>query len=733
MLLNAKKLKVFLIVQGARNWIRIRRSLGRFSPALAIGGLIGIFAITVWATYTHQETLQSRLSSKDGYQAMSSLLVGLGCAMAGAAAIVFTLVLFATQTNVARMPTELFRMFSSDKKLLGAFVGTLIVSILIGMTTIIAGPDTATWQLFGATWAIALILLTFVLAYQRALSLINPAVQSKFAASKADRSLKRWAFLADSLTASAKVQGAEGLDTERFAFLAQNFGWERPAQEIVGHMTNYGARLAEQGDHDGFRSMLMAVVNVHKSYVAAKGRTFLSSNPFFEVAPSRDVFQISTLENLRRAGVGALSRKDERQAMLVFQALHDLFTVYLQIQYDVPRATKAHAAMAAGYLRAQVIESLSHGIPDATMEGTRQLGRTTLLSLKFGLIEDASSHIKALGHLAAAGIASTQLLPVTSTAVEQLRDSILVGVMTDHDMMFSLEDIHQQAISAAMLVMVGVKESSPIESTHRGYLAPYFSISDHASLLPRLAQTLGLASQNQAHVGPHSVRHFLTWVDRIRHPTKDLMLSAFRVKSSLVFDLLNWPVELAKLLLILARDAVHREISASLLEQAGKAVAMLTWVPTDNDGAHQANSAGYLELLMTLAIEARRSEAQEVYLIATKQLLRWSLARSKDVTGWAELEIAVLGLVGLELAVGEKDINALEARVKDAVRQAEDVSPEVLQRAATGVAQEARVYRDNVMAMRVSEQLLAAVEHAVASNGLRQLAATLEELSLRPR
>lgn len=726
-----RKLKMLCIATTARRWIRIRDLLRRFGPTLAIGGLIGIFAVTLWATYVHHEMFQSRLSSKDGYQALTSLLVGLGCAMAGASAIVFTLVLFATQTNVARMPTELFRMFSSDRRLLGAFVGTLVASIVIAMTCIVAGPETATWQMFGSTWAIALIVLTFVLAYKRALSLINPSVQARFATSKAIGSLKRWTFLADNLASSAKVQGAEDLDTERLAFLTRNSGWERSAQEIAAHMTNYGARLAEQGDYDSFRSMLMGTVAIHKSYVVAKGRTFISNVPFFEVVPSRDGFQISTLENFRRAGVAALARKDERQAMLLFQALHDLFHVYLQIQYDRTRATKTHAALAAGYLRAQVLESLSHGIPDATMEGTRQLGRAALMCLRLGLTEDASSLIKALGQLAAAGVAGNQMLPVTNAAAEQLRDSVLMGMMANHDTAFSLEDAHNQMISAAMLIMVGVREHSPIESTHRSYLSPYFSISDHGSLLPRIEQMLSLAPQDQVHVGPHSIRHFLGWVDRIRHPTKELMLSAFKLKSSLLFDLLNWPAELAKLLLRLAGDPAHKDVSQRLLEQAGKVAAMLTWVPTDDDGANQANCAGYQEMLITLAFKAKQVGAQETYLTVTKQLLRWSLARSKAATGWAELETAVVGLVGLELAVGEKDIAALEVRIREAVNQVADVSSEVLQRAATGVAQEARVCRDQAFAMRVSEQLLAAADQVAALNGLRQLAAALEDLSRR--
>lgn len=731
MLLKVEKLKRLCIAQAARKSILIRHLLRKHQPILALGGLVGFFVLTIWGTCANQESLQAHLSSKEGYQALTSVLVGLGSAMVGATAIVFTIVLFATQTNVARMPTELFRMFSSDRRLLGAFFGTLIGSIAIAMTTIVVTPDTATWYLFGSIWTIALILLTFVLAYQRALNLVNPTVQSQFAASKANRSLKRWRVLADSLTPSANRQGADGFDAERFAFFANNPGWERGAQEIVGHMTNYGARLAEQGDYDSFRAMLMAAIRVHKSYVAAKGQTFLPGNPFFEVLPSRDGFQISMLENLRRAGVSALSRKDERQAVLVFQALHDVFSVYLKIEYDGHQASKSHAALAAGYLRAQVLDSLSHNMPDATMEGVRQLGSASRHCLSSGLIEDASSLIKALGQLAAAGVAGTQLLPVTNTAAEQLRDNLLAGVLSSHGTEFALEDIHQQAISATMLVMVGVKEHSPIENTHRGYLSPYFSTSDHTSLLSQLAQTLSLASQNHPQVGPHSVKNFVSWVDRIRQPTKELMLSAFRVKSSLVFDLLNWPVGLAKLLLRLATDVAHGEIAPSLLEQAKSVVAMLTWVPTDQDGAHQANSAGYLELLMTLAIDAGKAEANDVYSTATGQLLRWSIARSEVPTGWAELEVAVVGLVGLELTVGEKDIDALDARVREAVIQAQFVSQEVLHRAAQGVAREAGVYRDEVMAIRVSDQLLAAVGQANSTRALRKLSTTLEELSQR--
>lgn len=227
MLLKVEKLKRLCIAQAARKSILIRHLLRKHQPILALGGLVGFFVLTIWGTCANQESLQAHLSSKEGYQALTSVLVGLGSAMVGATAIVFTIVLFATQTNVARMPTELFRMFSSDRRLLGSLLWHADRLHCHCNDDHRCHPDTATWYLFGSIWTIALILLTFVLAYQRALNLVNPTVQSQFAASKANRQPEAMEVLADSLTPSANRQGADGFDAERFAFFANNPGWER--------------------------------------------------------------------------------------------------------------------------------------------------------------------------------------------------------------------------------------------------------------------------------------------------------------------------------------------------------------------------------------------------------------------------------------------------------------------------------------------------------------------------
>lgn len=145
------------------------------------------FLTSALLVHVYDAELLERLSSKEGYATLTNLLVGIGCAMVGATAIVFTLVQFATQTNVARMPTELFRLFSSDVTLLGAFLGTMALAIAIAASPLIASPELAVWQLFLAAWAVITIVLTFVLAYERALNLINPSVQARVAGTRRRR------------------------------------------------------------------------------------------------------------------------------------------------------------------------------------------------------------------------------------------------------------------------------------------------------------------------------------------------------------------------------------------------------------------------------------------------------------------------------------------------------------------------------------------------------------------
>jgi hypothetical protein len=72
----------------------------------------------------------------------------------------------------------LFRKFSSDPKLLGAFASTFLLAIAIATMSLI--PDTS-WLAVAtltACWGTVLILGLFLCAYRRALRLISPTQRS---------------------------------------------------------------------------------------------------------------------------------------------------------------------------------------------------------------------------------------------------------------------------------------------------------------------------------------------------------------------------------------------------------------------------------------------------------------------------------------------------------------------------------------------------------------------------
>ncbi len=108
---------------------------------------------------------------------MRSLILGTGSALISAAAIVMSLVLFAMQVNIERMPHGLFRRLSADLKLLGAFA--LAFLLAIGVATLSTFVDQARLAhvVLAASGAVVFILILFMYAYRRALVLINPLKQ----------------------------------------------------------------------------------------------------------------------------------------------------------------------------------------------------------------------------------------------------------------------------------------------------------------------------------------------------------------------------------------------------------------------------------------------------------------------------------------------------------------------------------------------------------------------------
>ncbi len=180
-----------------RTRIRFDQWRLRHGLKLAALSLLGGMVLSVFAMPLLQRVAGGYFSNSESLTTLRSLLGGTGAALIGAAAIAFSLVVFAMQINVERMPHGLFRRLSSDRRLLGSFLGSFVTALVVSATSLIPNGRWAIPAIVTATWGIALIVLLFLYAYRRALQLINPIEQLTIMSSAVRRGLHKWNRRAD--------------------------------------------------------------------------------------------------------------------------------------------------------------------------------------------------------------------------------------------------------------------------------------------------------------------------------------------------------------------------------------------------------------------------------------------------------------------------------------------------------------------------------------------------------
>lgn len=127
--------------------------------------LILLVSASAYLSPALQYVLASYYSTGPTLDSLRGLILNVGSALIGAAAIVTSLVMFAMQVNIERMPHGLFRRLSSDRKLLGAFA--LAFLLAIGVATLSTFVDQARLAqvVLAASWAVVFILICFMYAY----------------------------------------------------------------------------------------------------------------------------------------------------------------------------------------------------------------------------------------------------------------------------------------------------------------------------------------------------------------------------------------------------------------------------------------------------------------------------------------------------------------------------------------------------------------------------------------
>lgn len=707
-----------------------RQRHGAVAVAIILLALIGLSGFGVPAL---QELLHPILATEAELALLGSFLLTLGGALVGAAAIVSSLVLFAMQVNVERMPHGLFRRLSADRRLLSAFAATFILAVIIASLSLNVGQQRVGAIIFMAFWGTAIVLGLFLYGYRRALILVNPAQQLKMVVRQAQRELRAWArrakraapLFSDGNQPNQSDPYSSQHDLTRAAYFQVNRGWTEGAQQGVRYAVSFARRYAEQGDHEVSAVAMNAIVAINAAYIEAKGKTFFVNQLMLDNPLTSDGFINDTLEHLRQTARISVTRGDEQQIEQTLRVIASLVRVYISIDYANPHGSSTHAHLAARYLTEEVERIVPHSMPDVLMEGVRLMGQCAEMLLATEGPQGIATMVQKIGIVSCVGAAREDYRPVTSTGVEQLaRLSFELLQTNKREVQFAAQGIRETVKLIAKLFMA--LPDTPLMRIHSAYLAPYYSATSTQGLTVRLSHLVNLVVD--APEGDMNARqviaNFEEWADGMYQTEKDLLLYAIEKRSQFTFDMINWITTVTTMLIALSNAAacdVHAQ--EKLRKHAAWLIAVLSWVPDDEATVKFVEIFQMTETLFKAAVDARRRGCPELADNIDNILLSWMFKAGRYQTGWATLEKSVYGLATLALLADDAEAEArLKKGINSRITAGGLPNKELRDSAALKI-------RGRAASLYHNSHWSSAIEHGMAQSDHQRLQPLLEEIA----
>lgn len=292
------------------------------------------------------------------------------------------------------------------------------------------------------------------------------------------------------------------------------------------------------------------------------------------------------------------------------------------------------------------------------------------------------------------------------------------------EVQFAAQDIRGSMKLIAKLFMA--LPDAPLMSVHSTYLAPYYSATSAQGLTVRLSQLVNAVADAPADdVNARQViDNFGEWADGMYQTEKDLLLHAIEKRSQFTFDMIHWITAVTTMLIAVSNAAAcdeHRQ--QELRKHAAWLIAVLSWVPDDEETVKFVENFRMTETLFEAAVDAHRRGCPELAVDIGKMLLSWTFRAGRYQTGWAILERSVYGLVTLALLA---DDAVAETRLKSEIsaRMTAGGLPdkELRGRAALEI-------RGRAASLDRSDHWSSAIEHGMAQVDHEKLQPLLEEIA----
>ena len=721
--LQLLRAKVYLTMTGRK--IRAGLWLNSRSGWVELAGWTVVIVASIKAISRGSGSLGSYFSTAAKLSALQNFLVALGGAFVGGTAITASLVLFAMQVNVQRLPHGLFHRLSSDTKLLAAFALSFALAVAVCASSLLPGSYIAL-ALPGSLLATLFVLRLYLFSYRRSLSLISPKQQLEHITGAVLHSLTAWSKRADHgshiirerLAAEGHELGPRDYDSARIEFFDANPGWYTAVLEGITNAIAVGRRSASVGDYTSAQRALAAVLSLNSMYVTAKKRTFINVHPFFDNPRTTDPVINASLEALRQLYQGAVAMRDETLCGLLSRAFAQLVGVYTRIDYPHADGSKGHASLAAGYLQSAVETIVPTRMADPLMEGLRAMGTAGSVLVTQARPSSAISLADAIGGIGAAGGTVQDLRPVTLTAMEQLAHLTLVLLRSATFEDYAARHFRRTAAQATVAYM----RMSEV-SAHRSFLAPYYSSTTPRSLhhqLTLVANAIGEANADDANAGTLA-HHLAVWIGETRQD-EELLQLAVELRSPFLFDALRWSTDLALVAVAVARAPACSDHDREPLRAAARRlVMMLGRLPGDAEAANHLENHGMTELLSEVSIEAYSDEYPDISRLARDVLLRWATGAGVFLEGWATLERTLIELLAATLHLeGVAALDGLLVRIEQAL--ANVLAMDVRQRAAASLRTRADNPIDFADANDDAGRALAGLDRQQAQDALRAIA-----------
>ncbi|WP_242344947.1 hypothetical protein [Anaeromyxobacter terrae] len=694
--------------------------------------LLAAVALSVLVLQRFRVHLDAYFAADQRFAVLQNVLVAVGSALIGAAAIAFALIVFAVQVNIERMPHAMFRRLSSDRGLLGSFLGAFSLAIGIASAALLFDRRWLTVMTLGAGWATLLIPALLLYAYNRALRLVAPTHHLQFVVADATRSLSDWARRASRAAPLFETPEAERPplrmkhDHAATTFFRLNAHWTARALDDLRYAVSFARRYVERRDHSAARDALTAAVAINAAYIRAKGKTFYPVVPFFDHPLAVDGFINETLEQLRQEISAATARQDEPAVEIMMRCMSDLARLYTNIDYGTEGASRYHSVLAAGYLSGALETTIQREFTDVAMEGVRLLGATGQALLSRGNSADADHIISKIASTAGASFGRESTRPVVRTCVEELSKlAVTVLVSRSPDPRHIAAAVTQAVYRVALIVLT--LPAHPLSDPHGQHLDPYFSASS-ATALPKQLTDLGnqLIEAKPDNISARDViQNVLVWAEGLEDAHRDLLIAAVKSRSIFALSLVQSSNQIARVLFALTRAPAARTEAKSALEQAALGlIAGWSWVPADRETVGFVESFRVADHLFEVAMEAHLRGCSDAALRALDVLLGWGFQASQHNIGLGSFESSLMATVAFTLATNG-DMKRQLANIVVRLGKADAPAQDMRRRAAREISERAASARRRGYSLSAIDQVLMELDPAAVHAAVDALAKVL--------